>query len=104
MLEPSFAQSLSRTCSAGDTTTVPFDKTNTIFDNLYFRALQSSQGVLTSDQTLYNSPQTRMIVDGYAMNQAMFFYNFQQGMIKMGQLDLKEGNQGEVRHKCRKIN
>jgi peroxidase len=45
-----------------------------------------------------------MIVDGYAMNQAMFFYNFQQGMIKMGQLDLKEGNQGEVRHNCRVVN
>ncbi|KAF3340788.1 peroxidase 47-like protein [Carex littledalei] len=103
-LEPNFAQSLTRTCSAGDSTTVPFDRTSTTFDNVYFRALQSSQGVLTSDQTLYNSPQTRMIVDNYAMNQAMFFFNFQQGMLKMGQLDLKEGNQGEVRLNCRKIN
>ncbi|KAJ4783239.1 Peroxidase [Rhynchospora pubera] len=102
--EPNFLQALSRTCSAGDKTTVPFDRTSTTFDNNYFRALQNSQGVLTSDQTLYNSPQTRMIVDAYAMNQAMFFYNFQQGMLKMGQLDLKEGNQGEIRLNCRKVN
>ncbi|KAJ3681421.1 hypothetical protein LUZ60_015910 [Juncus effusus] len=103
-MDASLEQSLAQTCSAGDTTTVPFDATPNKFDTVYFRALQSSRGILTSDQTLYNSYQTRFLVDSYAMNNAMFFYNFQQGMLRMGQLDLKEGTDGEVRLNCRRIN
>lgn len=61
-------------------------------------------GVLFSDQTLFVSDRTRGIVNGYAMNQAMFFFDFQRAVIKMGLLDIKEGSEGEVRHNCRKIN
>jgi peroxidase len=38
------------------------------------------------------------------MNQAKFFLDFQQAMVKMSLLDVKEGSQGEVRADCRKIN
>ncbi|XP_058089972.1 peroxidase 47-like [Magnolia sinica] len=103
-LDSTYADSLSKKCSAGDDTVAPFDFTSTSFDNQYFRALQSSGGLLTSDQTLYVSRRTRGIVDGYAMNQAMFFYDFWQAMVKMGLISVKEGSQGEVRLNCRKIN
>nr|CAD1838903.1 unnamed protein product [Ananas comosus var. bracteatus] len=103
-MDPTFAKTLSSTCSAGDSATQPFDATTNSFDNLYFSALQKGDGVLFSDQTLYVSPQTQQIVNFFAMNQAIFFFNFQQGMMKMGSLDVKEGSQGEVRANCRKIN
>ncbi|KAK7840147.1 peroxidase 47 [Quercus suber] len=103
-LDSDFAKTLSKTCSAGDNAEQSFDATRNNFDNLYFNALQGKNGVLTSDQTLYASPQTNRIVNGYAFNQAKFFFDFQQAMLKMSLLDVKEGSKGEVRQNCHKIN
>ncbi|XP_040996674.1 peroxidase 47 isoform X2 [Juglans microcarpa x Juglans regia] len=103
-LDADFANTLSKTCSAGDNAEQPFDSTRNSFDNFYFNALQRKAGVLGSDQTLYATPRTRGIVNGYAMNEAMFFFDFQQAMLKMSTLDVKEGSKGEVRESCRKIN
>ncbi|KAL5718318.1 peroxidase [Ranunculus cassubicifolius] len=103
-LDSSFATKLSTTCAAGDNAEQPFDQSRNSFDNAYFNALQQKAGVLSSDQTLFASARTRNIVNGYAMNQAMFFLDFQQAMVKMGRLNVKEGNKGEVRSDCRKIN
>nr|GMD56575.1 peroxidase 47 [Ipomoea batatas] len=103
-MEAQFAQTLARTCSAGDTAEQPFDSSRNSFDNDYFYALMRKNGVLFSDQTLYSSPRTRGFVNGYAMNQAMFFFDFQQAMVKMGTLDVKDGSNGEVRGNCRVIN
>ncbi|CAH9058415.1 unnamed protein product [Cuscuta epithymum] len=99
-----FAETLSRTCSAGDSAEQPFDSTRNTFDNDYFNALRGKRGVLFSDQTLFADPATRSIVNSYAMNQAMFFFHFQQAMVKMGRLNVKEGPQGEVRQNCRVVN
>lgn len=103
-LDSAFATTLSKTCSAGDNAEQPFDETRNDFDNLYYSTLLRKNGLLFSDQTLYTSPKTRNFVNGYAMNQAMFFYDFQQAMVKMSLLDVKQGSQGEVRQTCPKIN
>ncbi|KAA8531271.1 hypothetical protein F0562_005970 [Nyssa sinensis] len=103
-LDSDFAKTLSKTCSAGDDAEQPFDMTRNNFDNAYFNALQRKAGVLISDQTLYANPNTRGIVNGYALNPAMFFFDFQRAMVKMSLLDVKEGSKGEVRLNCRKIN
>lgn len=97
-------KTLSKTCQAGDNTEQPFDTSRNDFDNDYYNALQRKAGVLFSDQTLYAIANTRAIVNAYAMNQAMFFFDFQQAMVKMGLLDVKEGSKGEVRVNCRRIN
>lgn len=103
-LDSRFATQLSKACIAGDNAAVPFDLSSNYFDNAYFNALPMGDGLLTSDQTLFMSPQTRSIVNAYAINQARFFFDFQQSMVKMGFLNVKEGNRGEVRMDCRKIN
>jgi peroxidase len=104
-LDAALGSSLGATCTAnGDAGVATFDRTSTSFDTVYFRELQMRRGLLSSDQTLFESPETRGIVNMFAMNQAYFFYAFQQGMLKMGQLDLKEGDDGEIRHTCRVIN
>ncbi|CAI9773651.1 unnamed protein product [Fraxinus pennsylvanica] len=103
-LDTKFAKTLSKTCRAGDNAEQAFDSTRNSFDNDYFYALQRKNGVLFSDQTLFASARTRGIVNGYAMNQAMFFLDFQQAMVKMSMLDVKEGSKGEVRDNCRLIN
>lgn len=103
-IDSRFAEVLSRTCSAGDSTEQTLDSTRNEFDNDYFNALQGKRGVLFSDQTLFAGPTTRGLVNGYAMNQALFFYHFQLAMVKMGTLDVKEKSQGEVRRNCRAVN
>lgn len=103
-LDADFAKTLSKTCSSGDNAQQPFDATRNSFDNLYFKALQRKAGLLTSDQALYADSRTAGIVNGFAFNEAMFFFTFQGAMVKMGTLDVKEGSKGEVRTNCHKIN
>ncbi|KAL5567435.1 hypothetical protein UlMin_030599 [Ulmus minor] len=103
-LDSSFAKALSKTCAAGDNAEQPFDATQNSFDNVYFNALQRKAGVLSSDQTLFESPRTRGIVNGYAFNEAMFFFDFQQAMLKMSSLQGDSSSKGEVRDNCRQIN
>ncbi|KAH7663828.1 Class I peroxidase protein [Dioscorea alata] len=95
---------LIKQCQNGDDVTVALDQTKNSFDNAYFNAVQSSAGLLTSDQTLYMNPRTRGWIDAYAMNQARFFLDFQSAMVKMGLIDVKEGNDGEIRLDCRVVN
>ncbi|KAL3336144.1 hypothetical protein AABB24_032066 [Solanum stoloniferum] len=102
-LDAQFAKTLSKRCTS-DKSEQAFDTTKDTFDNDYYNALQRNTGVLFSDQTPYNNPRTRGIVNAYAFNQAMFFLDFQQAMLKMGLLDVKEGSNGEVRANCRIIN
>ncbi|KAF7820606.1 peroxidase 47 [Senna tora] len=97
-LDAEFAKTLSKTCGGGDSSEQPFDATRNDFDNLYYNALVRKSGVLTSDQTLYGSPRTKNIVNGYALNQAMFFFDFQQAMVKMSLLDVKDDDsEGEIK-------
>ncbi|KAE9619116.1 hypothetical protein Lal_00047667 [Lupinus albus] len=103
-LDSEFSKTLSKTCSSGDKAEQPFDATRNDFDNVYYNGLLRKNGVLTTDQTLFTSPQTRNIVYAYAMNQAMFFFDFQRAMVKMGLIDVKQGSNGEVRQNCRIIN
>ncbi|KAJ1266926.1 hypothetical protein BS78_07G017200 [Paspalum vaginatum] len=103
-LDGTLASKLGATCAAGDSGSAPFDRTSTNFDTVYFKELQARRGLLSSDQTLFESPETKAIVNMFAMNQAYFFYAFQQGMYKMGQIDLKEGDVGEIRANCRVVN
>lgn len=104
LLSPNFERTLSRTCSNGDNAIQTFDATADSFDNVYYNALTRGAGVLFSDQTLFGSPRTRGIVNAYARNEALFFMDFQQAIIKMGMLDVKEGYKGQVRRNCRRLN
>lgn len=103
-LDAQFLKTLSKTCSGGDNSEQALDSTRNSFDNDYFNQLQRKAGVLFSDQTLFVNPRTRGIVNGYSLNQAMFFFDFQQAMVKMSLLDVKEGSKGEVRADCRRNN
>ncbi|CAM0901426.1 unnamed protein product [Alopecurus aequalis] len=103
-LEAGMAASLVKTCrTGGDGATAKLDMTSNAFDTEYFRGLQSSRGLLTSDQTLVTgSQETAMYVSMFADNSDMFFDTFVQGMAKMGQLDLNPN--GDVRMNCRVVN
>ncbi|KAF8712672.1 hypothetical protein HU200_028432 [Digitaria exilis] len=101
-LDATLATSLGSVCSkGGDAGTAPFDRTSTRFDAVYYRELQAKRGLLSSDQVLFEDPATKDMVNAFSMNPYYFFQAFQQGMLKMGQINLKEGDEGEIRLNCR---
>ncbi|OVA13079.1 Plant peroxidase [Macleaya cordata] len=76
------------------------------FDNNYFSNLQMNRGLLQSDQELFstNGSSTISIVNSFSSNQTIFFQNFVQSMIKMGNISPLTGSNGEIRSDCKKIN
>ena len=102
VMENSFARKLYRTCPTSDSNnTVVLDlKSPSRFDNKYCVNLMNRQGLFTSDQDLYTDRRTRGIVTSFALDQELFFESFAYSMVKMGQLSVLTGNQGESRAKC----
>lgn len=70
------------------------------FDNKYYVDLMNRQGLFTSDQDLYTDSRTKEIVTSFAANETLFFEKFVLSMIKMGQLGVLTGNNGEIRADC----
>ncbi|KAJ9146096.1 hypothetical protein P3X46_028406 [Hevea brasiliensis] len=101
-MDKTFANNLKLTCPKIDTSNITFldIRSPNKFDNKYFVDLMNRQGLFTSDQDLYTDKRTRGIVTSFAINETLFFEEFVLSMIKMGQLDVLTGNQGEIRANC----
>ncbi|KAI9122205.1 hypothetical protein K1719_006894 [Acacia pycnantha] len=80
--------------------------TPNMFDNNYFKNLQTNQGLLQTDQELFSTSgaSTVSIVNNFASNQTAFFQAFAQSMINMGNISPLTGSQGQIRSNCRKVN
>lgn len=85
-MDSAMAAALTQTCNAGDDTEVALDQTNTSFDNAYYNVLKMGTDLLSSDQTLMDYFQTSDVVNAYAMNERMFFYDFQRDMMNWDNL------------------
>ncbi|CAN6485041.1 unnamed protein product [Victoria cruziana] len=83
--------------------TVFLDATAATFDNNYYKRLTRGKGVLTSDQDLYSDPRTRELVKLYGRHKKLFFWEFAESMVRMGNIGIK-GEDGEVRLNCRIVN
>ncbi|KAJ4826930.1 Peroxidase 12 [Turnera subulata] len=101
-MDKTFANNLKGTCpTANSTNTTVLDiRSPNVFDNKYYVDLMNRQGLFTSDQDLYTDRRTRDIVTGFAVNQSLFFEKFVFAMIKMSQLSVLTGTQGEIRANC----
>jgi len=101
-MDQSFAKNLYLTCPTSTTVnTTKLDiRTPNLFDNKYYVDLLNRQTLFTSDQTLYTDTRTRNIVINFAVNQTLFFEQFVLSMLKMGQLDVLTGSEGEIRKNC----
>ena len=105
-MNQTFYNNLLQTCPILNTTntTIMDIQTPNAFDNRYYVNLMNRQGLFTSDQDLYTNSRTRTIVTNFAVNQSLFYENFINAMIKMGQLSVLTGTQGEIRANCSRIN
>ena len=62
--------------------------------------------MLQSDQELFNTSgaSTIDIVNRFSSNQTLFFEAFKASMIKMGNIGVLTGSQGEIRKQCNFVN
>lgn len=101
-MDKSFANDLKIVCpTANSTATTIMDiRSPYVFDNKYYVDLMNRQGLFTSDQDLYADPRTKDTVESFALDQELFFDKFVKAMLKMGQLSVLTGGQGEIRANC----
>ncbi|GMY25652.1 cationic peroxidase 1-like [Fagus crenata] len=106
-INSSYATSLQSNCpsTGGDNNLAPLDVTSpTSFDNAYFSNLLNNQGLLHSDQQLFNGGSTDSQVNAYSSNMGTFLADFANAMVKMGNLSPLTGTSGEIRTNCGKVN
>ncbi|KAH7332387.1 hypothetical protein KP509_20G084700 [Ceratopteris richardii] len=77
--------------------------TRDVFDSSFYTQLTQGHGILLIDQALNESPLTAELVSMFT-NQGAFFSSFVQSMIKLGDLNIKGPNEGQVRLQCSKVN
>ncbi|KAM7268072.1 hypothetical protein ACFE04_010238 [Oxalis oulophora] len=74
------------------------------FDNMYYKNLQNGMGLFTSDQILFSDTRSRSAVNTFATNNTAFFEAFVNAITKLGRVNVKTGNQGEIRVDCSRVN
>lgn len=94
--------------SGDDDTLAPLDfRTPARFDNLYFLNILEGKGLFGSDNVLVTEDHEGDILHlvwTFASKQELFFESFVNSIIKMGNINVLIGNQGEVRKNCRFVN
>ncbi|KAK3166575.1 hypothetical protein QOZ80_1AG0047520 [Eleusine coracana subsp. coracana] len=97
-----FFTQLKKICPVKDTdkTTVNDIRTPHVFDNKYYVDLLNRQGLFTSDQLLNVDARTKNIVHKFAVDQNAFFEQFVYSYVKMGQIQVLTGSQGQIRANC----
>lgn len=78
------------------------------FDHNFFKNLQSSRGILESDQRLWADASTKVVVEQYiglrGLNGLTLNFQFGMAMLKMTNIGVKSGTAGEIRKNCSRIN
>ncbi|GJW41659.1 protein ILITYHIA isoform X2 [Tanacetum coccineum] len=71
------------------------------FDKSFYKNLRNGRGVLESDAKLLSNPTTQRFVERFSgvrgTRQLRFNVEFGKSMVKMGNIKLKTGRQGEIR-------
>jgi peroxidase len=73
-------------------------------DNHYYKNVQKKRGVLSIDQNLYKDGSTSWIVDQLAKDNGLFTWLFPKALVKLSELNVVTGTQGEIRKVCNKFN
>ncbi|XP_031497092.1 peroxidase 2-like [Nymphaea colorata] len=107
-IDPNFAATLTPICSsstADDNNLADLDvSTPTTFDNAYYTNLLNRQGLLHSDQELFNGGSADALVRTYSANSDTFFSDFAAAMVRMGNISPLTGANGQIRLNCRTVN
>lgn len=110
-IDPSFLPTLQALCPQGGdgTTRVPLDDGSVSkFDTSYFTNLQKGHGILESDQRLWTDSSTKTFVQRFLGIRGLlgltFSVEFGKSMVKMSNIGVKTGTDGEIRKVCSAFN
>nr|KYP60550.1 Cationic peroxidase 2 [Cajanus cajan] len=107
-INPSFLPQLRALCpqNSGASNRVALDTgSQNRFDASYFANLRNGRGILQSDQALWNDASTKTFVQRYVVLKGLVFnVEFGRSMVKMSNIELKTGTDGEIRKICSAIN
>lgn len=104
-INPQFLPQLKGRCPLhGDANVrLPLDwSSEFIFDDNILRNIKNGFAVIASDARLYDDKITKQILDSYIG--PSFQADFAQAMVKMGNIGVKTGSQGEIRRVCNVVN
>ena len=94
-------------CPAGASPSVTVNndpETSMVFDNQYYKNLLNNKGLFQSDSALLNDDRTRKLVEDLANDQELFFENWGQSFMKLTNIGVKTGDEGEIRSSCASTN
>lgn len=98
------SQDIFSTCKA-PTYTMPFDPiTQYQLDTDYFKILLDNKGILESDQKMVDDPRTKDIVKALAYDEKLWHGKLAGAMIRLGNIGVLTGAEGEIRKNCRFVN
>ncbi|WCJ22168.1 Peroxidase superfamily protein [Euphorbia peplus] len=106
-INPRFLPQLQRICPQGGNggTRVALDTgSQNRFDSSFFTNLVFGRGILESDQVLWTDASTRPFVQRFSNARGNFNVEFARSMVKMSNIGVKTGIQGEIRRVCTAIN
>jgi peroxidase len=107
-LDSDYASQLTQSCPQGsnDTTlVVPLDpRTPNFLDTNYYSNILANRVLFTSDQTLLTNTSTAASVRQNAFNRFLWRNKFAAAMVKMGQIEVLTGSDGEIRKVCSVVN
>ncbi|RYQ91874.1 hypothetical protein Ahy_B09g097917 [Arachis hypogaea] len=106
-INPSFVPQLQALCpqNSGGSNRVSLDTGSQLkFDTSYYANLRNGRGILESDEALWNDASTKMFVQRYLSLREMLGFSFSlefgNSMVKMGNIGIKTGADGEIRNIC----
>ncbi|KAK7260990.1 hypothetical protein RIF29_27293 [Crotalaria pallida] len=106
-LDSNYGNELMEMCpsDANPSVTVNNDpETSMVFDNQYYKNLLTNKGLFQSDSVLLNDNRTRKLVEDLANDQDLFFENWGQSFLKLTNVGVKTGDEGEIRLFCAETN
>ncbi|CAI9287081.1 unnamed protein product [Lactuca saligna] len=78
------------------------------FGNSFYENLRNGRGVIESDAKLWSDRRTRRFVQGFlgvrGQSGSRFNAEFGRAMVKMGNIEVKTGRQGQIRRVCTATN
>jgi peroxidase len=81
------------------------DVTPFVMDNQYYKNLLAGTVPLGSDVALMESPDTAALVELYAREPAEYWAKrFVAAMVKVSEMEVLTGAEGEIRLNCSKVN
>ncbi|BFI15393.1 peroxidase [Marchantia polymorpha subsp. ruderalis] len=104
-MNKNFAVFLKKLCPQGNrTNTIFIDSTASTFDRAYYKNVLHGKGIFMTDSALITNPLGKKVVRSFSKPGSSFFTEFAAGMVKMGNLGVLTGTEGEIRKTCQFVN